>query len=210
MARLNEVLNYDSKYTTEGVLKNKLNITDEKALDDAERVITGYKLANLYLNSENQKFDINHYLSIHKYLFEDIYDFAGEIRSENIKKSIPFCLPNLIYENLKTTLARANIAYKNIKNEEDLVDFIAYFYSELDIIHPFREGNGRGEREFLRQYVERINKVIDFGEYHLDYNQREDKDSFTNSVIIADSRCEYDLLKENIRKILIKENKLRR
>lgn len=207
MARLNEALNYSSKYTNEnGVLQNNLNIDNLEELERVERVMTGFKLANLYLNPGIQTFDVTHYLGIHKYLFEDIYSFAGQIRSENINKRIPFCLPNLIYENLVSTLKKAQIMSKKIASEEDLIDFIAYFYSELDIIHPFREGNGRTEREFLRQYVEKINETISFGKYELDYDQIEDKDAFINSVVIADATCDLTYLKEFIKKILVNTN----
>ncbi|MBQ2639442.1 MAG: hypothetical protein IJF92_01600 [Bacilli bacterium] len=75
MSRLNsDLFNYESKYVEEnGVLKNRLGITNSKDLEEVERVNTSYRLAKLYLNPGNQTFDIKHYLSIHKYLFEDIY-----------------------------------------------------------------------------------------------------------------------------------------
>lgn len=205
MTRIDQVLNYKSEYIEDGVLKNKLNITNIEELEKMERMMTSYKLANLYLNPGNQTFDVNHYLNIHKYLFEDIYDFAGQIRSENINKVVPFCVPELIYENLKATLDKARRQVKSITNEEQLIDFITYYYSELDIIHPFREGNGRCEREFLRQYVEKINEMIDFGPYKLDYSLIENKDEFIKAVIIADAYCELNPLKEFIKKIVVKE-----
>ena len=205
MARLNEVLDYNSKYIENGILKNKLNITNNEELDKAERMLTTYKLANLYLEPGLQTFDVDHYLRIHKYLFDDIYDFAGQIRSENIKKTIPFCVPELIYENLKSTLDKAKKQAGLITTEEELIDFITYYYSELDIIHPFREGNGRTEREFLRQYVVKINEIIDFGPYTLDYSKIEDKDAFIKATIIADATCNLEPLKEFIRQIVVKE-----
>ena len=91
MSRLeSNLLNYSSKYLKDGVLINNLGLTDEEMLNKAERMITSYKLAKLYLNPGPQTFDTNHYLSIHKFLFEDIYPFAGEIRNENISKRIRF------------------------------------------------------------------------------------------------------------------------
>lgn len=79
-------------------------------------------------------FDVNHYLNIHKFLFSDIYDFAGKIRSENIAKTIPFCLPHLIYENLEETLRNAKRDIHKITNEEQLIEFMADYYAQLDII----------------------------------------------------------------------------
>ena len=211
MARLDDVLNYNSKYIDENnVLKNKINATTLIELEKQERIITNYKLAELYMRENNGNFDVQHYLNIHKFLFEDIYDFAGEIRSENIAKTIPFCLPNLIYSNLKNTLENAKRDSLRITNEEELIEFLADYYAQIDIIHPFREGNGRCEREFFRQYVLEINKKINFGEYELDYSNIDNKDNFIKAVIIADATCDLTLLKEYMRDILVKKKNLRK
>ena len=164
MARLNDIIGYKSKYLDENdILKNKLDAKTIVELEKKERLITNYKLADLYMKGITGKFDVNHYLSIHKFLFGDIYDFAGKIRSENIAKAIPFCLPHLIYENLEETLKCAKRDSHRLTNEDQLIEFMADYYAKLDIIHPFREGNGRCEREFFRQYMLEINKMIDFG-----------------------------------------------
>ena len=102
MSRLeSDLLNYESKYEHNGVLDNKLGINNQNDLDKAERMITTRKLAKLYLKKVPSKLDVEHYIEIHKYLFEDIYPFAGEIRSESITKSFSFCLPQYIYPQLK-------------------------------------------------------------------------------------------------------------
>lgn len=205
MTRLNEVLDFKSEYLENEVLKNKLGIKDANELEQKERMITTYKLANIYDNANvagPQTFDVSHYLNIHKYLFGDIYDFAGDIRVENIKKSFSFCVPNLIYENLKRTLDKAKEHAKMIKNENDIIDFMTYYYSELDVIHPFREGNGRTLREFLRQYMEKINSMIDFGEYELDYSEIQNREEFINAVRKADAYCELDDLRNIMAKIV--------
>ena len=157
MSRLeNELLNYESKYIKDGALINKLGLTDEEKLNKAERMITSYKLAKLYLQPGTQTFDVNHYLSIHKFLFEDIYPFAGEIRSENISKRIPFCLPNFIYQELDRVLRNAREKANSLDNRDKLLAFVTELHSDLDIIHPFREGNGRCEREFIRQFIDYV------------------------------------------------------
>lgn len=145
MARLDEeLLNYKSPYVlnnNDALLVNKLDIQDVQQLEQAERMITNYKLAQLYLNPGMQTFDVQHYLSIHRYLFEDIYPFAGEIRNEEIQKRIPFCLPKYILAELKKTLDKAFVRAKSITTREDLIDFLVELYSDLDIIHPFRDEN---------------------------------------------------------------------
>lgn len=196
MSRLeSDLLNYESKYLKDGVLINKLDVLDEESLNKAERIITSYKLAKLYLNPGEQTFDVNHYLSIHKFLFEDIYDFAGAIRGENIAKRIPFCLPNYIYPELDKTLKNARNMVSKLDNRDKLLVYITELFSDLDIIHPFREGNGRCEREFIRQYMDYVCKVNNLESYFLDYSKIENRDDYIDAVIKADAYCNYaDLL----------------
>lgn len=211
----NDLLNYESKYEQNGVLINKLNLTNEEDLNEAERMLTSYKLAKLYLDPGVQNFDVQHYLSIHKFLFDDIYYFAGEIRKENISKHLPFCLPQFIYQELQNTLKSANKKIKDIVDRDKLLVFITKLYSDLDIIHPFREGNGRCEREFLRQFIEHICKVNNLDSYYLDYSQIKDRDEYIRAVVKADALLEYDeLLKifDSILKVeenLLEDNKIK-
>lgn len=206
MANYENIINYKSNSELEnGVLKNKLGLKNSDELEIAERMVTNYKLAKLYLQPTELEFTVDYYLSIHKTLFEDVYPFAGNIRSEVIEKRIPFCLPTLIYQNLKEILNKARILANKIENEEDFIEVLAYLYSELDIIHPFREGNGRTEREFLRQYVNYVNEKIDFGKYELDYSRisTNQKDGLLHAIIVADATCELESLKEYIRIMLV-------
>ena len=73
----------------------------------------------------------------------------------------------------------------------------------MDVIHPFREGNGRTLREFLRQYVLKINSIIDFGEYELDYDNITDKEGYMMAIRIADTTCNIESLKEYFRPCLV-------
>ncbi len=196
MSRLeSDLLNYDSKYLKNGVLINKLGLEEEQALNKAERMITSYKLAKLYLNPGKQTFDVNHYLSIHKFLFEDIYSFAGKIRDENISKQISFCLPNFIYSELDRVLKAAFTKVPSIKSREELLVFITELYSDLDVIHPFREGNGRTEREFIRQFIDYICMINNLEPYYLDYSAIKNRDDYIKAIIKADAFLDYrDLL----------------
>ncbi len=170
-----------------GVLKNKLGITDEKALDEVERQWTTYRLAQLYLNPGKQKFDVEHYLSIHKYLFDKIYPFAGEIRSEVTAKRIVFCLPQFIYPSLQILFKDARAKSDAIYDRDSLLNFITYLHTELDVIHAFREGNGRTNREFIRQYITAICRKKGLEDYFLDYSKIEDRNNYIEAVVKADS-----------------------
>ena len=218
MARYEDIVNYKSTTELEnGLLKNNFGLEDREELEQAERLITNYKLAKLYLNRTEMKFTVDYYLNIHKILFEDIYPFAGQIRNEVIEKNLPFCLPNFIYSNLKDTLEKARKLAIRINNEEGLVDVLTYLYSELDMIHPFREGNGRVEREFLRQYVNYVSQYISFGKYSLDYSNisANEKDGLIQALTIAGATRELQPLKEYLRKMLVrtdieKDNRVRK
>lgn len=208
MSRLeSDLLNYNSKYIIDGVLKNKLGIKNQDELDKAERMITSYKLARLYLEPIDGNFDVEHYLSIHKFLFEDIYSFAGLIRDESIAKSFPFCLPNFIYPELDKTLKEARNKVSTITNREELLVFITRLYSDLDIIHPFREGNGRSLREFIRQFISYICNKNNLEEYELDYSLIEDRNTYISAITKADAYLDYTELLNLFDSILIIKNK---
>lgn len=166
-------------FENENVLKNKLNIHDAKLLKIKEYEIVAKKLALLYLSEETGLFDIEHLKNIHKFLFEDIYDFAGEFRNVNMGKGTKasFIDYQNIEQNLKDILS--NIDAKLISNSYSkffYAESLAQMYKLLLEIHPFREGNGRTIREFLRQYVQEKNNELDNTYYELDFNlSKEDK-----------------------------------
>lgn len=211
MARIeSNILDYKSPYTVDGndesVLKNKLGINDSDQLNTAERMVTSFKLSKMYLATGAQTFDTNHLISIHKYLFEDIYDFAGQIRCENIAKSFTFCLVPYISEQLRFSLRKAARMVPNVVNREKLLDFIVEIYSDLDMIHPFREGNGRTEREFMRQYIDYICEKNGLESYYLDYGMITDREAYIAAITDADIRCNYGPLRDLFDRILkIKE-----
>lgn len=209
MGDVKDSVEYKSKYTVDEddkVLRNKLGIWDEDSLNEAERMITSYKLANLYLSTGAQTFDADHLKSIHKYLFEDIYPFAGEFRKENISKKITFCLVQFIEPELDRALKNAMKVVPKLVNREALLRFVTEFYSDLDMIHPFREGNGRTEREFMRQYIDFVCKKNNLEQYYLDYSLIEDREAYIDAVVKADALCSYgDLMALFDRILLVKE-----
>ena len=159
MFELYEAVNSIYCYPDSDVLVNKLNIHDNKKLATVERKLVLLKLYTLRQNKNISNFDIHHFLSIHKFLFEDIYPFAGKIRSEDIAKgSFRFAKWEYIEDELRKLLDK--LSKDNLKNlsKEEMAKKLAYYMSELNVLHPFREGNGRTIREFIRQlaYVNRI------------------------------------------------------
>ena len=146
---------YNSKYCYPGttVLKNKLNIMNIEKLQTYEAKITAAKSLGLRKSGITGNFDSNHIKQIHKYLFEDVYPFAGQFRTENIAKG-EFRFAQ--FEYIETELERLLNKLKKEEylqglNKKDLATKLAYYLAELNVLHPFREGNGRTNREFIRQ-----------------------------------------------------------
>lgn len=110
------------------------------------------RLDDLLNNPIKGKLDLNHLQSIHKYLFQDIYEWAGKIRIVDIAKSNMFCKVQFIN-------TQANEIFSSLKSDdflyeisrEEFVKKSAYYFSEINALHPFREGNGRAQREFIRE-----------------------------------------------------------
>ena len=141
------------------ILKNKLGINDELELAKVEEKITKMKAMKLFETGELNTFEVGTFkglAEIHKYLFEDIYDFAGQVRTENISKS-NFRFASSMY--LKEALKQID------KMPQSNFDEIIEKYIEMNIAHPFREGNGRSTRIWLDMILKKeIGKVVDWSE----------------------------------------------
>lgn len=147
--------NKQSKYCYENsnTLINKLNIKDTKELIKFEAKITAVKLLSLRQQGITGNFDKTHYINIHKFLFEDIYPFAGEFRTENISKGV-FRFAQMEYIEQELDRLLGNLEKENYlinMPKRELAIKLAYYWSEINVLHPFREGNGRTNREFIRQ-----------------------------------------------------------
>lgn len=139
------------------ILENKLNITNQVELAKAEEKISKQKAKQLFDSGDINKIEIGTFAGlaqIHKYLFEDIYEFAGRIRDVNIAKG-NFRFAPLMY--LQTSLEYIN------NMPQTNFDQIIEKYVEMNIAHPFREGNGRATRIWLDVILKaNIQNVIDW------------------------------------------------
>lgn len=138
-------------------LENKLGLTDSAELAREEERISKKKAVNLFDFAILKLLSDGTYktlAAIHKYLFEDIYDFAGEIRTVNMAKG-NFRFAPLMY---------LQAALENIdKMPQSNFDEIVEKYVEMNIVHPFREGNGRSTRIWLDHILKNeIGKVVDW------------------------------------------------
>lgn len=195
---------YDGKdiycYKDTNVLINKFNIKEEKQLEDKERKITLLNTIALYkdVKIEDVDFNIDFYKYIHSFLFQEIYDFAGKFRNiVLIKGNTRFCEPQYIEANLQKI-------FEELKEEKYLLDLkkkifisrIAYYYTELNAIHPFREGNGRTNRIFIDLLAKKNN--YDIGVDKWDSNMQ--IEAMIESIYDSNNKL-INLIDDNIKEI---------
>ena len=139
-------------YPGTDVLINKLDIRDPEALKLADADLAYQRLDEMYDDPVTGAFDLDHLRAIHRRLFGDLYAWAGERRTVAIAKDYSlFALPAYlaqVADALFGELRREHYLVGLPKDE--LVARLAYYLGELNALHPFREGNGRTQREFIR------------------------------------------------------------
>ena len=138
-------------------LENKLGIKSSAELAREEERISKKKAVELFENGMVEKLEAGKFQTlceIHKYLFDDIYDFAGKIRTVNLSKG-NFRFAPLMY---------LEAAIENVdKMPQNTFDEIVEKYVEMNIVHPFREGNGRSMRIWLDMMLKKqIGQVVDW------------------------------------------------
>lgn len=140
-------------------LENKLGISDSRDLAHEEERLTKKRALELYDNDLLSSFEVGTFAglkSIHGYLFQDVYDFAGKMRNVNIAKG-NFRFASVLY--LESALS-------SIDNmPQDTFDHIVEKYVEMNVAHPFREGNGRSTRIWLDAILKKeLGMVIDWNQ----------------------------------------------
>ena len=151
-------------------LINKFGIKDDKQLSFVESQITFAKGSELENNPIKGTFDFEHYKSIHKYLFDEIYDWAGQIRKVNIsKKGTKFAKADEIEQLADACFSRLKSKnYFKAQKFDEFIENITDFYCVTNMLHPFREGNGRTQRIFISQLIRNAGYDIDFLDINTD------------------------------------------
>ena len=144
----------DAQYCYPGtnILKNKLNIRNLQQLQEAEREITSLRTAEFLdkATTADYHLDMPFFKELHRFIFQDVYAWAGEFRTVDIAKGNMSC---------RSVFIEAQLAeiFSNLKAENDLMGLtrerlavrLAHYLGELNAVHPFREGNGRVQRIFI-------------------------------------------------------------
>jgi cell filamentation protein len=152
------------KYPGTEVLINKADIRIQDDLDSFEADATAVRLLELIEHPVEGFFDLSHLQAIHHYIFQDVYEWAGELRQADIQKgSSYFGNWSLISPYLNKKLGQ--IAAENfLKNTfpENFIVRLAHYMAEINSAHPFLEGNGRVQRAFCSQLADQAGYFVDF------------------------------------------------
>lgn len=174
-------------YGRTSVLKNLLNIEDEALLDEAEREISSINASEIEFSPP--PYDLMYLQELHRTLFSDIYTWAGHIRSVDISKGeTRFCsITRIAPEAEKLFSQLRTLNYFTELEREKLICSLAELYGDMNIIHPFRDGNGRAQR-ILFEHI-----VINSG-FEISWNGI-DREEWVNANI-ASVNCNYTPLRK--------------
>lgn len=134
------------------VLKNKLFLYDEQELHQKELELSFYRQVELMEHPIMGNFDEEHLKEIHAYLFQDVYDFAGQYRNVDIEKNTcGFVHYKDIPIRLHEIMSEIEDDLQSITSKDAFAEFLARLFVQIMYVHPFREGNGRAIREYIRE-----------------------------------------------------------
>lgn len=172
-------------YPDSHVLRNRFDIRDETRLAAAEGEIT--LAAASEVEFAPPPYDLLYFCNLHRLLFCDIYDWAGEIRTIDISKGhTRFCsIDRIVTEADKLFLNLATDNYLAGMHRSELIDRVAEFYGDLNVVHPFREGNGRAQR-LLFEHI-----IINAG-FEIDWWQVDEEEWLCANI--AAVSCDYRLM----------------
>lgn len=141
-------------YPGSNVLKNLAGIQDHARLQQFEAISTADRLSELSIKPVPGLFDLPHLKHIHRHIFQDVYAWAGEFRTIDIRKEAEFwfCRQQFIESSLKNLFNKLS-SENNLKGATPLQfgSRAGHYLCEINAVHPFREGNGRAQREFIRE-----------------------------------------------------------
>lgn len=153
-------------YTYPGtdVLRNILDIRDPLQLDAFEANATAARLIELDASPLVGRFDVAHLKAIHRHIFQDVYRWAGEFRTVNISKGGHLFGVAAFVEPALHGLLRKLSGECHLKgiDARDFGTRAGYYMGEVNAVHPFRDGNGRSQREFIRELAGQAGFVIDW------------------------------------------------
>ena len=132
-----------------GILKNLLGCRTEEELSLKERELSYLRQTELWLHPIEPSFDLAHLQAIHKHLFQDVYSWAGRLRTIDISRDETLFAPHSRIEPYAQTVFAQLAAERHTLAAVDIAGRLAHYLGEINAMHPFREGNGRTQRIFI-------------------------------------------------------------
>jgi len=154
-----------------GLLRNKVGAQTKVALDEAEGDLSFARLVQLMDHPVKPTGDLDELRAIHRHLFQDVYDWAGELRTVDIRKNVEgaqFFLPVSMIGRAAGYAEgelRADNELRGMSREQ-FIDRLAYHYDQFNYVHPFREGNGRTQRVFWNHVARDAGWQLDWRAVH--------------------------------------------
>lgn len=146
-----------------GVLINRLGITDPDVLAEYERDLAYFRVVELELNPIEGDFDFAHLRKIHRHILQDVYDWAGELRTSDTGAfGIPHARPQFLEDELNRVFAQIAARPPSTTDRDAATDTIAAHWSELTLVHPFRDGNSRSQRVLFDQMFRHAGWAVDW------------------------------------------------
>ena len=180
---------------TSGCLRNRFNIIDENKLSKLETILSSLRIVELVHTPLQKKFDLAHLQATHRYIFQDVYPWAGEIRTVSLQKGSTYFVPPSLIEQGGHYVFNKLAREKHLQGltPEEFSQRAGYYLGEINHLHPFREGSGRTQRSFMNQLAVRNGYFITW--------EKGTQEAMIEASIQADrgnSKMMAQIIKENL------------
>ena len=139
-------------YPGTDVLRNKLGIRDPGRLQEAEAAFAATAAETIEVDAP--PFNLDYLRSLHRQLFDEVYEWAGDLRTVDISKGYTrFCIASRVAPEAEKLLSQFDVERLSGMSPGECVRHVAELYGELNMIHPFREGNGRTQRLLFEHWL---------------------------------------------------------
>ena len=175
------------QYPGTQLLNNLPDIRTAAALESFEQRAMALRLDEMPVAIAETPMGLAAWQTIHRILFQDVYSWAGQIRTVQLAKgNTVFAMPEHIEAEAKRVFDKLQREHQEALNHNQLVSRLAYYFGELNVLHPFREGNGRTQKLLFDEIARRARYRIDWAEM--------DVDTLLEALIAVYRQQQYEVL----------------
>lgn len=148
-----------------GIFRNRLGITNNDELQHYERLLAASRVLELEQDPIDGQFDFTHLQAIHHYILQDVYGWAGDLRTSDTGAfGFPHARPQFLRNELDRVFTQIAAEPPSTTDQDAATDTIAAHWSELTLVHPFRDGNSRSQRVFFDQMFRHSGWAVDWAD----------------------------------------------